>query len=80
MSKIKEQTIEALLTPREVADFLVISERTLQMWRMEGCGPRHIKVASNKVRYSPTELRTWVETRSAHKTSDGVGREVLPMR
>ena len=61
---------ERLFTPKEAADFLGVSERTLQIWRMEGRGSRFIKVASNKVRYSPMDLRVWLETRSAHKTSD----------
>lgn len=57
-----------LLTEREAADALRLSVRTLQCWRVNGDGPRFLKVGA-AVRYDSATLEAWLATRSAASTS-----------
>jgi hypothetical protein len=51
--------MQNLLTETEVAKQLRVSLAALRRWRVEGRGPRFIKVSS-LVRYRPEELEEWV--------------------
>ncbi len=69
------QTI--LLTTRETARFLKISKKTLERMRVEGRGPKFIKVGRN-VRYRLDALHEWIETNTVLSTSEvacGNGRD-----
>jgi predicted site-specific integrase-resolvase len=48
-----------LLTEEEVAKHLHVSLAALRRWRLEGRGPRFIKVSA-LVRYRPEELEEWL--------------------
>jgi hypothetical protein len=48
-----------LLTEEEVAKHLHVSLAALRRWRLEGRGPRFIKVSA-LVRYRPEELEDWL--------------------
>jgi predicted site-specific integrase-resolvase len=61
-----------LLTEEDVAKQLHVSLAALQRWRLEGRGPRFIKVSS-KVRYRPEELEEWLVSRPGGGSSDGLG-------
>lgn len=54
--------MEQLLTPKEAAAFLGgdITPGTLKRWRYERKGPPHIPMGRH-VRYSPSDLREWVQ-------------------
>ena len=52
-----------LLTSREVARLLVVSEPTLAHWRSEGRGPRWIEVEHRVPRYSRDDLEAWLRSR-----------------
>ena len=58
----------ALLNEREAADFLSLSYRTLQAWRVRGGGPQFIKLGSN-VRYRPADLDAWLAARTRSNTA-----------
>jgi predicted site-specific integrase-resolvase len=58
--KPPEVYVDALLTPREAADVLRVSERTLASWRYQGMGPAYVKVGS-AVRYRPDALGAFCE-------------------
>jgi predicted DNA-binding transcriptional regulator AlpA len=51
--------VNSLLTEQDVAKQLHVSLAALRRWRLEGRGPRFIKVGS-LVRYRPEELEQWV--------------------
>ena len=51
---------EALLTPREVADFLNIPMKTLYQWRYNGTGPVGRKVGRH-LRYRRRDVDDWFE-------------------
>jgi predicted DNA-binding transcriptional regulator AlpA len=66
-------TIEAerLLTPREAADFLRVSESWLAKARMRGDGPPFLRIGRS-IRYRQSDLLRWMRSRIHLSTS---GRE-----
>jgi len=59
-----EPTIQTLLDERDVARWIRVSVATLRYWRGEGKGPRYRKVGQ-LVRYAPSDVRDWLNTRPA---------------
>jgi hypothetical protein len=58
-----------LLNQREAADYLRLSERTLERMRLLGTGPRYVK-ASRLVRYRDEDLESWIAARVRTSTSE----------
>jgi len=61
------------LTTVEVAGLLRISRRTLERMRVEGTGPRYLKVGPGKksrVLYRQQEVVTWLEQYNFSSTSE----------
>ena len=61
------------LTSNEAADLLRISRRTLERMRVDGSGPRYIKVGAGKrsrVLYRETEIEAWLTKFSFGSTSE----------
>ncbi|MGR3558457.1 helix-turn-helix domain-containing protein [Pseudooceanicola nanhaiensis] len=58
--------VEPLWCPRDVAEFLNVSQATLSRWRRENVGPPFVQVGG-VYRYSPATVREWVrEQETAH--------------
>jgi predicted DNA-binding transcriptional regulator AlpA len=51
---------DALLREQDAADFLSLSVRTLQSWRIRMAGPPFVQVG-RAVRYRRRDLVTWIE-------------------
>lgn len=49
----------ALLTPKEAAAFLQVSEKTLEKWRTKGTGPKFRRLGHRTVRYLQNDLTEW---------------------
>ena len=63
-----------LLTQREAALVLRLSERTLERLRVQGAnGPRFLKL-NRSIRYDQQELERWAASRVVRSTSEVVGR------
>ena len=60
---------DALLTEVQAADFLNLSVRTLQAWRLRGGGSRYIK-CGRAVRYRRRDLIAYLDTNTVAHTSD----------
>ncbi|MGC2853841.1 helix-turn-helix domain-containing protein [Novispirillum sp. DQ9] len=60
MSIICEAATSSLLTPKEVASILRVSEKTLKNWRSLRLGPPFIKVGG-VVRYRRRSVDRWLE-------------------
>jgi predicted DNA-binding transcriptional regulator AlpA len=58
-----------LLTQREAAMALRLSERTLERSRVTGLGPPFVK-AGRRVLYRPADIDAWIERRLRTSTSD----------
>jgi predicted DNA-binding transcriptional regulator AlpA len=65
-----------LLTQREAAVALRLSERTLERMRVQGTGPRFVK-CNRSIRYSQQDLEQWiadrVRTSTSQKDDCGIG-------
>lgn len=62
--------MEKLVIPQaDAAKALDVSERTLERWRVEGRGPRFIKLGK-LVSYTETDLRDFVERGRRQSTGD----------
>ncbi|MDP9103745.1 MAG: helix-turn-helix domain-containing protein [Pseudomonadota bacterium] len=57
-----------LIDQRVAAEFLDVSTRTLEGWRLRGGGPVFIK-AGRSVRYRPCDLIDWTEAQRRISTS-----------
>ena len=58
-----------LLTQREAALALRLSERTLERSRVSGDGPKFVK-AGRRVLYRQSDLDEWIASRVVHSTSE----------
>lgn len=76
LKKISEQSethfrfLFSLLREQEAADFLGLSVRTLQGYRLKGQGARFIKLTAGAVRYRLIDLIDWTELNARKSTSD----------
>ena len=66
---------EPLLTPKEVAATLRVSERRLGRWRIEGGGPVFVRLGHRSVAYSEASLLEFVNSRTRQSTSEQMGRK-----
>jgi len=57
-----------LLTQRQAAILLCLSERTLERLRVSGGGPKFVK-AGRAVRYREADLEAWIADRVVTSTS-----------
>lgn len=60
---------ETLLTPKEAAKFLRVSESFLAKARMRGDGPRYRKL-SRAVRYAMSDLLAWLKVCAKTSTAE----------
>lgn len=51
---------DALITERDAAMVLCVSDRTLQQWRWRGIGPRYLKLCGGAVRYTRADLLDFI--------------------
>lgn len=49
-----------LLTPKEAAAVLRVSEKTLEWWRNQKTGPAFTRLGGRCVRYRKDELSSWL--------------------
>lgn len=58
------------LTAGEAAALLRVSPITLSRWRIQGCGPRWIKMGPKRVAYAVDDLLAWTNTQKRTSTSE----------
>ena len=58
-----------LLSQREAATLLHLSERTLERWRVAGDGPRFVRLGRS-IRYPLTEIEAHIASRVVSSTSE----------
>lgn len=59
-----------LINEKPAADFLDLTDRTLQKYRQQGGGPPFVRISSRCVRYRRVDLRRWAEDRLRSSTSE----------
>ena len=52
-----------------LAEYLCVSPRTIERWRVEGNGPRYMK-AGHRVLYNADDVDAWLEAASRRSTSE----------
>ncbi|MEK4034910.1 helix-turn-helix domain-containing protein [Methylocystis sp. IM3] len=60
----------ALLTEKEAAEFLSVTDRVLQAWRVRGGGPAFVKLG-RCVRYRVADLEAFIAAGVRRHTSEG---------
>jgi len=58
-SRASDDSLDEVLTPRDLARWLKVPERTLSDWRYTGSGPPFHRVGRH-VRYVTDEVRAWL--------------------
>ena len=59
-----------LLKPKEVADRLGVSQRTLERWRIAGEGPPYVSITRSTVRYTAEALDAFLAERVKASTAE----------
>jgi excisionase family DNA binding protein len=62
-----------LLTQREAANVLRLSQRTIERLRVSGVGPKFIRCGGRSIRYRQSDLEEWIASRVVQSTSEAVG-------
>ncbi len=65
----QQHEVETLLTTQQAAWLLRISHKTLQRMRVEGRGPKFVKIG-RCVRYRQADLLTWISDNTHQSTSE----------
>jgi predicted DNA-binding transcriptional regulator AlpA len=66
---------DSALTENQAADFLGLSVRTLQAWRVRGAGPRYVKIG-RAVRYQRGELVSFQKAHTVSSTTEATMKAV----
>jgi predicted DNA-binding transcriptional regulator AlpA len=69
MNRGAEAEVESLLTESQAAQLVGLSARTLERFRIQGAGPKFLKLG-RRVFYAQTDLLTWLDSRRYTRTSD----------
>ena len=62
------------LTEKQVAKIFMVSVKTLQAWRLRGCGPVYRKIGRSCL-YEEKDLEDFVEGSKRKSTSDSSGKK-----
>lgn len=58
-----------IATTKETADYLSLSHRTLEIWRLKGGGPAYLKLGA-AVRYDLNTVDEWARSHTRMNTSE----------
>lgn len=67
--------MQTLLTQREAALALRLSERTLERMRGQGIGPRFTRQSKRRIGYRQADLDAYLAARTHQSTSEPEGRQ-----
>jgi predicted DNA-binding transcriptional regulator AlpA len=66
---IEDRNMQPLLTQRQCAEALALSERTLERFRVSGVGPKFVRMGKS-VRYRLSDVEAWIASRVVGSTSE----------
>ena len=64
---IGETRMVQMLTRKDAAKLLTVSESTMRRWASQGFGPKPVKLTSNTVVYRPEDLAQFVDEAASPK-------------
>lgn len=59
----------ALMTTKDLAEQVRVTEGTLAKWRLYGVGPDFIRVG-RRIAYDPADVAAWLSARRVNSTSE----------
>jgi predicted DNA-binding transcriptional regulator AlpA len=59
-----------VLSEDQAAELVGLSVRTLQRFRVDGRGPRYLKLGRKRVAYSEADIAAWLERCGRESTSE----------
>ncbi|MEI7607004.1 MAG: helix-turn-helix domain-containing protein [Rhodospirillaceae bacterium] len=59
-----------LLTTAEAARRITVTTRTLERWRTDGRGPRHLRLSTGVIRYDEHAIEEFLAASERRSTSD----------
>ncbi len=65
-----EEFWNSLINEKAAANYLNLTDRTMQALRQRGGGPRYIMISSRCIRYRRVDLKAWADARVRLSTSD----------
>lgn len=68
--KVMDLDPDELYVERQAAQFLKVSEKTLQYWRFTGSGPKFVRISKRCVRYRRRDLIDWIAQHLKASTSE----------
>jgi len=63
-----QQQDREFLTTAQAADFLQLSPKTLEGYRLKGGGPKYLRLGHRTVRYCKEDLRAWAQEQGCSAT------------
>jgi excisionase family DNA binding protein len=66
--------VRRYLTTVEAAEYMGLSDRTLQDWRCDKAGPPFIVFGPRNIKYDVRDLDAWVDERRFTPSARGKGR------
>lgn len=78
MDARKRSTMINLISTKQTAAALGVKLQTLRAWRMQGRGPRYVRLGDNRlgrVAYRPEDIAAWIEEHTAGSTSEETVRQ-----
>jgi excisionase family DNA binding protein len=60
-----------MMTPKQAALMLGVTERKLQCMRSDGSGPRYHRLGHRTVRYMKDDILEWLRTRAEPNEDEG---------
>ncbi len=57
-----------LLTPKQLAELFVVNENTIAQWRVQGNGPKFVKI-QRRIRYAANDVDHWMNERTFASTT-----------
>jgi excisionase family DNA binding protein len=61
--------MQPLLTQRQAAELLCLSERTVERFRVSGMGPKFVRLGRS-IRYRLSDVEAWIASRVVGSTSE----------
>lgn len=72
MTTTIQPDLDRLITEEKAAEYLGVTRRALQAWRLSGKGPQFVKISQRCVRYRLREINIWAEQKLRSSTSEKV--------
>jgi hypothetical protein len=66
----------AWLDPRQAAAYTGVAYTTMQTWRYKGIGPRYSRIGNRIIRYSTSDLDSFLRERTVETTTPSASEEI----